>query len=519
MRLQVGLVLRCVGGGVRTRNPNYRRAADTVLGRTSPRRAGSRGITFRDATTEAHPVVDLLVIGGALTDNDDGTAVLTINGSGVTVVGTVTADGSPFTMSSGADFRGFPGAAWLTNPTATEHTTGDKFLIVYYHGNTHLTNSRAVGKIATVTSTLPWTYTLGSEFDIENITADIRCDDAVSVLDIGGGDYRAVVAAREFNGTANHSPHILICDTSSATMTSASTWTRYNVGLSGHTQDLLSGRVLQLQDGSYLCAAYHITGATTTTAVVKSSSITNWTSPTIVNITTGYNEIDVEEVTPATLIAHMRNVPDTHIGSSTSTNGGTTWSAPTNIFTGKYFPTWRVLNSGLGLSIHADTAASDVTIRQTQSGVTDTGWGSETILDSGGAYISAYGTLLQLDNNHVLAIYGLESTEPDPIDSDLYSQVLTDSSVVASGSGTVTVQDEGSALANAATSLNFVGDGVTASGTSTTKTITIPGATAAVVAALGFAGEILITDTPSTPLVFADLLQNEAQDDLVYANV
>lgn len=34
----------------------------------------------------------------------------------------------------------------------------------------------------------------------------------------------------------------------------------------------------------------------------------------------------------------------------------------------------------------------------------------------------------------------------------------------------------------------------------------------------GGASEILISDTPSTPLVFADLIQNEAQDDLVYAD-
>ncbi len=31
-------------------------------------------------------------------------------------------------------------------------------------------------------------------------------------------------------------------------------------------------------------------------------------------------------------------------------------------------------------------------------------------------------------------------------------------------------------------------------------------------------GPILISDTPSTPLIFADLIQNEAQDDLVYAD-
>ena len=34
----------------------------------------------------------------------------------------------------------------------------------------------------------------------------------------------------------------------------------------------------------------------------------------------------------------------------------------------------------------------------------------------------------------------------------------------------------------------------------------------------GGGGTLLISDTPSTPLVFADLIQNEAQDDLVYAD-
>jgi len=44
-----------------------------------------------------------------------------------------------------------------------------------------------------------------------------------------------------------------------------------------------------------------------------------------------------------------------------------------------------------------------------------------------------------------------------------------------SGGSSLTVQDEGSALSTSATALNFVGSGVTASGTGATKTITIPG--------------------------------------------
>lgn len=43
--------------------------------------------------------------------------------------------------------------------------------------------------------------------------------------------------------------------------------------------------------------------------------------------------------------------------------------------------------------------------------------------------------------------------------------------------------------------------------------------TGAAVSTLGFIGPILVSDTPSTPLVFADLIQNEAQDDLVYADL
>ena len=55
-----------------------------------------------------------------------------------------------------------------------------------------------------------------------------------------------------------------------------------------------------------------------------------------------------------------------------------------------------------------------------------------------------------------------------------------DSVTIAASGGEVTVQDEGSALSTAATTLNFVGSGVVASGTGATKTITISGGGGAV---------------------------------------
>ena len=91
--------------------------------------------------------------------------------------------------------------------------------------------------------------------------------------------------------------------------------------------------------------------------------------------------------------------------------------------------------------------------------------------------------------------------------------------VGASGGSSLTVENEGSALATAATTLDFVGAGVTASGTGAEKTITIPGVTASDLTALGVVGPILIADDHSTPLVFADLLQTEDGDDLLYADI
>ena len=54
-------------------------------------------------------------------------------------------------------------------------------------------------------------------------------------------------------------------------------------------------------------------------------------------------------------------------------------------------------------------------------------------------------------------------------------KAYVDSEVAGAGGGGVIVQDEGSALSTTATTLNFVGSGVAATGTGATKTITISG--------------------------------------------
>ena len=86
------------------------------------------------------------------------------------------------------------------------------------------------------------------------------------------------------------------------------------------------------------------------------------------------------------------------------------------------------------------------------------GGGGVTVQDEGGA-LSTTGTTLNFVGAGVVAS-GTGSTK----------------TITISGGGSgITVQDEGSALSTAGTTLNFVGAGVTATGTGATKTITISG--------------------------------------------
>lgn len=96
--------------------------------------------------------------------------------------------------------------------------------------------------------------------------------------------------------------------------------------------------------------------------------------------------------------------------------------------------------------------------------------------------------------------------EGTPLSTGATTLNFTGSGVTASGTGAtktinvpggisgITVQDEGTPLSTDATTLNFVGDGVTATGSGATKTITIPAAgTVAICIIFGDGGSVLNT--------------------------
>ena len=184
-----------------------------------------------------------------------------------------------------------------------------------------------------------------------------------------------------------------------------------------------------MHEGTYLAPFFGITGTQYDVGVLLNSSLTDWSSPTVVVVATStsdYDEIDVEELPDGTLVAMIRSDTGVDTHRATSSDHGVTWSSATMVHDGYGYPMFRRLASGQLLSVYRDSPNGDTAWRtSTDDGAT---WGSETILDTTGAR-SSYATLLQLDATHALCVYAVEATGTgDPTDSDLYSQIFTDAS-------------------------------------------------------------------------------------------
>ena len=198
------------------------------------------------------------------------------------------------------------------------------------------------------------------------------------------------------------------------------------------------------------------------------------------------------------------------VPSSTVNNRVITWNGTT----GKNFNNTALVSIAAGVvtgvtALTVDNLTIDgntITSTDTNGNITLTPNGSGSVVADtvGNSEMSFNGTVLDLKNNgtqssiklycetgnaHYQEIRGgphsgaTSYTMILPHEPPTANQVLTTASISsnvavlnwADASSDITVQEEGSSLSTAATTLNFVGSAVTASGTGTTKTITITG--------------------------------------------
>ena len=93
----------------------------------------------------------------------------------------------------------------------------------------------------------------------------------------------------------------------------------------------------------------------------------------------------------------------------------------------------------------------------------------------GGTVTEAFKNILVSGQSNIVADSATDSlTFAAGSNITLTTNASTDTITIAASGGEVTVQEEGSSLSTAATTLNFVGAGVTATGSGATKTITVP---------------------------------------------
>jgi len=152
-------------------------------------------------------------------------------------------------------------------------------------------------------------------------------------------------------------------------------------------------------------------------------------------------------------------------GSYTHTSGGITWAWDGT--------TWNA--QGVTGTYTLPTASSTI-LGGVKVGSNLTMAGDGTLSAQTGASVNCFSTIQVSGQNNVVADSNSDTlTFAAGTNVTLATNASSDTITINAAGGALTIQEEGVDLATDATTLNFVGAGVTASGTGATKTITITG--------------------------------------------
>jgi len=185
----------------------------------------------------------------------------------------------------------------------------------------------------------------------------------------------------------------------------------------------------------------------------------------------------VEEITPAALRT-MINVEDGSTADQTGAQIKSAYEGESN--TNAYTDAEKSKLAGISNSANNYSISSDLLDEDNMASNSATKAASQQSIK---AYVDANSANQNAFSN--VAVSGQTTVAADSVTDTLTlaggsnvtitTNAGTDTVTIASSGGEVTVQDEGSSLSTAATTLNFVGAGVSAAGSGATKTITISG--------------------------------------------
>lgn len=152
-------------------------------------------------------------------------------------------------------------------------------------------------------------------------------------------------------------------------------------------------------------------------------------------------------------------------GSYTHTSGGITWAWDGTTWNAQGVTGTYTLPTASATVLGGVKVGSNLTIA-----------GDGTLAAQTGASVNCFSTIQVSGQNNVVADSNNDTlTFAAGTNVTLATNASSDTITINAAGGALTIQDEGVALATDATTLNFVGAGVTASGTGATKTITITG--------------------------------------------
>lgn len=425
-------------------------------------------------------------------------------------LGTVTA-GSGATITNDTKYNAWPSVARLTE---------DRLIVAYTKADSHHGDQtgKAVVKIGTEDG--DGTVTWGTEITAyDHVSLWVS---AMGVSRISTGRVFLGVWRDDQTTPGTGEAGVVYSDDDGAT------WSAWVDLTNGFAQEAFTaGPVCEMPDGDLLAT---IEG-TASGAVLNRSSHTvrstdgglTWggevTIRNYVTDTRPYYETQLLLLDDDTLLAIHRTAassPGTHY-ISTSTDFGFTWSAPASAFAGYGAGNAIQMSTGTLVTVTRQNATGDVILfTSIDRGTT---WDAGTVLVTTTEMEYAQAIELLSGQGELMVIYGdqpsgattnadiktilvtedvttgLAAHLADTLDAHDASaiSVLDTAAVFAAvnvetalkelydgivGGGTVTVKDEGTPLATVATSLDFVGSGVVASGTGAAKTITIAGGSA-----------------------------------------